>query len=194
MRYVLIAVVVALAGAGYAGGVPSGTYVLDKGHGYVSFTYSHLGFSNPHVGFRSVEATLRYDAAKPQNSRVLVKIDPASIDSRVERFDDHLKGADFFDVANHSAIEFETTSVTMTSKTSADIVGALTIKGIAKPVVLKATLNKAGKHPMRSTPALGFDAETTIARSEWDLGKYAPGVSDEVRVFISMEMHPEPLE
>ncbi len=78
--------------------VPSGEYGLDDHHGYISFTYSHIGFSTPHVGFREFDANLTLDSENPENSVIEVVIDTASIDSRVDDFDDHLKSADFFEV------------------------------------------------------------------------------------------------
>jgi polyisoprenoid-binding protein YceI len=63
--------------------VPTGTYVLDRSHGYITFTYSHLGFSNPRVGFNSFDTVLELDSSNPENSAIEVTIDAASIDSRV---------------------------------------------------------------------------------------------------------------
>ena len=86
--------------------VPSGAYGLDKTHGYITFGYSHLGFSNPEVGFNEFDVELMLDAADLQNSTLKVTIDVSSIDSRVAEFDKHLKNADYFDVANHPGITF----------------------------------------------------------------------------------------
>lgn len=69
--------------------VPSGAYGLDKTHGYITFSYSHLGFSNPHVGFRSFEVDLNLDNENIENSVVSVTIDATSVDSRVEVFNGH---------------------------------------------------------------------------------------------------------
>ena len=76
--------------------VPSGEYGLDDHHGYISFTYSHIGFSTPHVGFRKFDANLTLDSENPENSSVEVVIDTTSIDSRVDEFNGHLRGSNFF--------------------------------------------------------------------------------------------------
>lgn len=168
--------------------VPSGAYGLDKTHGYVTFSYSHLGFSNPEVGFNEFDVDLQLDAQNLQNSTFTVQIEAASIDSRVAEFDKHLKGTDYFDVTAHPLITFASTGMAMTSATTADITGVLTIKGIAKPITLAAVLNKAGIHPLQRVPAVGVSASAQIKRSEWGLSKYVPMVGDDVTLRIEVEL------
>ena len=95
--------------------VPSGVYTLDSSHGYITFTYSHLGFSNPRVGFNRFETKLELDSSNPENSAIGVTIDASSIDSRVAEFNDHLNGDDFFNTAEYPTITFESTKVEVTS-------------------------------------------------------------------------------
>ena len=75
----------------------------------------------------------------------------------------------------------------MTGETTALITGDLTLNGITKAVVLDATLNQVGMHPMAEKPWAGFDATTTILRSDFEVGAFAPFVSDEVAIMISIE-------
>ena len=168
--------------------VPSGAYGLDKTHGYVTFSYSHLGFSNPEVGFNDFDVDLKLDANDLQNSSFQVSIAAASVDSRVDKFDEHLKAEGYFDVANHPEITFTSTAIEMTSAQHANITGVLTIKGVAKSVTLHAVLNKAGMHPLRRVPAIGVSATATILRTDWGLSKYVPMVSDEVTLSIEVEL------
>ena len=168
--------------------VPDGRYGLDKTHGYVTFGYSHLGFSNPEVGFNDFDVDLNLDASALEKSTFSVRINAESIDSRVEKFDNHLKGPGYFDVANHKVITFESQKISMTSANTADITGLLTIKGQSHPVTLAAVLNKAGMHPLAKIPALGVSASATLSRSQWGLDKYVPMVSDEVQLRIEIEL------
>ena len=168
--------------------VPSGKYTLDSSHGYISFTYSHLGFSNPRVGFNSFDVVLDLDSADPGNSTVEVTIDAASIDSRVAEFNEHLNGADFFNTAEYPTITFTSTSVTATGANTFDVTGDLTILGTTKPVTLATTINKAADHPMLNVPTVGVSASTTLLRSQWGLGAYVPAVSDEVELSIEVEL------
>jgi polyisoprenoid-binding protein YceI len=168
--------------------MPSGTYQLDKGHGYINFSYTHVGFSTPTVGFRNFDVELDFDSEDPASSDVAVTIDAASIDSRVDEFDDHLRGEDFFNVAAHPQITFTATDIELHDATTASITGDLTIMGTTRPVTLDATLNKAAMHPIGKVPTLGLNATTVVKRSEWGLGYAVPLVSDEVQISISVEL------
>lgn len=178
-----------LAGAALAEDltVPSGAYDNDPTHTYIYFQYSHLGFSNPIVSFQDFDIDLTFDAENPEASALAVEIDPASVDTNVEKFDEHLKSGDFFDVATHKEITFTAKELKKTGDATGTMTGDLTIKGITKPVTLDVTLNQAGQHPIKKVDALGFSASGEIKRSDWDLGAYAPAVSDEVKLIIEAE-------
>ena len=168
--------------------VPSGEYGLDDHHAYISFTYSHIGFSTPHVGFRKFDASLTLDSAKPENSAIEVVIDTTSVDSRVEEFNGHLRGSNFFDTDNYPQATFKSTRIAANEDGTFDVTGDLTIKGITKSVTLDATLNKAAMHPMRNIPTVGFSAETQILRSDFGMDRAVPAVGDEVTIYITVEM------
>lgn len=168
--------------------VPSGEYGLDKTHGYITFSYSHLGFSNPHVGFDSFEVDLNLDSENPENSTVNVLIDATSVNSRVENFNGHLNGGNFFDTANYPTITFNSTKIVATGENTFDVTGDLTIKGITKPVTLAATINKAAMHPMRKVPTVGVSAMAKVSRSEWGLDRAVPNVGDEVTIWVEVEL------
>ena len=168
--------------------VPSGEYTLDSSHGYITFTYSHLGFSNPRVGFNRFDTKLELDSSNPENSTVEVTIDASSIDSRVAEFNDHLNGSDFFNTAEYPTITFKSTKVEATGESTFDVMGDLTILGTTKPVTLATTINKAANHPMRNVPTVGVSASAILMRSEWGLDAYIPAVSDEVKLSIEVEL------
>ena len=168
--------------------VPSGEYTLDNYHGYITFTYTHLGFSNPRVGFNRFDTKLELDSSNPENSKVEVTIDATSIDSRVAEFNEHLNGADFFNTAEYPTITFKSTKVEATGGNTFNVTGNLTILGTTKPVTLTTTINKAGNHPMQNVPAVGVSASAKLLRSEWGLGAYVPAVSDEVELSIEVEL------
>jgi polyisoprenoid-binding protein YceI len=168
--------------------LPSGTYKLDKTHGYINFSYTHVGFSIPTVGFRNFDVEVGFDSEDPAASTLTVTIDAASVDSRVDEFDNHLRGEDFFNVAVHPEIGFVATGIEMDGAGGAVITGDLTIMDTTKPVTLAATLNKAGVHPMSKAPTMGLNATTTVLRSDWGLGYAVPIVSDAVNINISVEL------
>ncbi len=95
--------------------------------------------------------------------------------------------ADFFGAQEGDMITFASTGIEVTGDDTALITGDLTMNGVTKPVTLDAMLNKAGDHPQAGKPWAGFDATAQILRSDFNLGKFAPFVSDEVSVEISIE-------
>ncbi len=167
--------------------VASGTYKLDAGHTIVLAQWNHMGFSNPSANFGQVEGTLVYNAEDVSQSSVEVTLPLARLNSFTAKFDEHLRSADFFDAAKFPSATFKSTKVESAGTNKLTVTGDLTIKDITRPVVLDVTINAAGEHPMMKVPAVGFDATTTLKRSDFGVGAYAPAVSDEVKVRITTE-------
>lgn len=167
--------------------LPAGDYVMDKTHGYVFMTYSHLGFSNPTIRFADVDANVSLNADDVTKSTLTVSIDPAKIDSGVEKFNNHLMSADLFDVANHGEITFVSKSINMDTEYSGTLDGDLTIKGVTKPVTLDVTLNRAAPHPFTGAQAFGITATAKVNRSDFGLNYGIPVVSDAVDLRIEAE-------
>jgi polyisoprenoid-binding protein YceI len=97
-------------------------------------------------------------------------------------------GGEYFDLANHPRITFESTAIEQTGGNTYDVTGDLTIRGRTQPVTLAATINGAGEHPLKEIPAVGISATGTLLRSDWGLDQYVPAVSDEVTLTIEVEM------
>lgn len=175
------------AGQGDISSATKGYYVVEPTHAYISFSYNHLGFSYPVVGFTAFGGSLNIDPEDLASTEVKIMIDADSIDSRVEVFNSHLKGENFFNVEEHPQILFKSTAALPASASSGKLAGDLTIKGITKPVVLDVVLHNAAKNPISGKEVIGVSGKTTVKRSEWDLGLYAPNVSDEVDIVVSVE-------
>jgi len=164
------------------------SYTLDPGHTQVVFTWNHFGYSNPTAQFGKVEGTLEFDQANPTKAVVDVKIALASVNSNVPKLDEHLQKDEFFDSAKFPEATFKSTKVEKgASADKLKVTGDLTLHGVTKPVVLDVTVNKVGEHPMRKAPAAGFDAGTTIKRSEFGITKYVPMISDDIKIHITSE-------
>jgi polyisoprenoid-binding protein YceI len=164
------------------------TYTIDSGHTQTTFTWNHLGFSNPSAGFDKIEGTITYDAADPTRSSVDVTIPIDSINTHVEKFNTHMKSADLFDAAKFPTATFKSTAIkTGASKGTFKVTGDLTVHGVTQSVILDATLNGAGQHPMKKVPAIGFDAHTTIKRSDFGIDYAVPNVGDEIHIRITTE-------
>ena len=186
MKRTLLATVLAFAFAGAAAAAPL-TYKIDANHTDVVASWSHFGFSNPVAHFGQVDGSITYDPAKPSASSVEVTIPLAGLNSHVAAFDEHLRSEDFFDAAKYPTITFKSTKVEAAGDKKLKVSGDLTVHGVTKPVVLDVTINKVGEQPMAKRAAAGFDASTTIKRSDFGIAKYVPNVSDEVTIHITTE-------
>lgn len=162
------------------------TYTLDPGHTYVLWHINHFGFSNP-SGKWFANGTVILDETKPDNSKVDVTIQTASIDTGIPKLDEHLKSADFLDVKQYPTATFVSDKVQMTGKESAKVFGTLTLHGVAKPVVLNVKLNKLGLSPISNKKTAGFTATTQLKRSDFNIKAYLPGLGDDVKIDIEAE-------
>ena len=183
-KLLLTAALVAASANAFAAGV---TYKLDPTHTNVLASWNHFGYSNPFANFGDVDGTLVYDAADVSKSSVEVTLPLSGLNGFSDKFNAHLRSADFFNAGKFPTASFKSTKVEAAGNGKLKITGDLTIKGITKPVVLDVTLNKAGEHPMKKVPAIGFDATATVKRSDFGVGAYAPNVSDEVKIRITTE-------
>ncbi len=166
---------------------PSGLYNTDAGHRYITFTYLHQGFSSPYLRWNDWDGELNWNAENPEASSIAVTIDAASIDSGVDEFDNHLKSADFFEVEKFPSITFESTEVKMTGPNTGVVTGDLTIRDQTKPVAVDVTFNKAAYVDRAEAHKIGFSGKTTLLRSDFGVGRYAPVVGDEVTIIIETE-------
>ena len=162
------------------------TYVIESTHTFPSFSYSHMGLSTQISKFTKTSGTIVMDVAAKTGS-VDVTIDMTSVETGVPVFNGHIQGDGFLDTAKFPTATFKSTKVVFDGDKPAAIEGNLTIKGVTKPVTLKVTNFVAKDHPMMKRPALGADASTVIKRTEFNAGKYAPAVGDDVTITISLE-------
>ncbi|WP_225876285.1 YceI family protein [Lysobacter solisilvae (ex Woo and Kim 2020)] len=179
-----LAAALLFAGTAFAAPV---SYKIDPNHTDVIAGWNHFGFANPTARFGQVDGVIVYDAADVAKSSVKVTIPLSGIDSGVPDLDEHLRSADFFDAATYPTITFTSTKAEAAGDNKLRVSGDLTVHGVTKPVVLDVTLNKAGEHPLGKRAAVGFDASTTIKRSEFGVNKYVPNVSDEITIRITTE-------
>jgi polyisoprenoid-binding protein YceI len=152
------------------------------------FTYDHLGFSTTTGMFAGFKCSIEIDEETPANSSVHVSIPLMSMFTGWEERDQHFMSEAFFGAQEGDMITFTSTGIEVTGETSAIITGDLTMNGITRSVALDTVMNqKADAHPMNNRPWIGFDATTTLKRSDFDVGMFAPFIRDEVAVRISIE-------
>ena len=162
------------------------TYVIDNNHTYPRFEYSHFGYSNQVSRFDKTSGTIVLDRAAKSGS-VDVTIDTTSVNTGLALFNGHIQGEDFLDTKKFPTITFKSSKLNFKGDTLASVDGNLTIKGVTKPVTLDITSFKCMPHPMTKKDACGANAVTKIKRTEFNAGKYAPNVSDDVTLTIAVE-------
>ncbi|USB43614.1 YceI family protein [Klebsiella africana] len=164
-------------------------YSLDPQHTSVVIAWNHFGFSNPTAYISDVSGKISFDKENPEKSSVNVTLPVKTIDTHVKALTDEFLGKDYFDVKTFPEATFQSTRVVSKGGNKYDVEGNLTIKGMTKPVLLHATLNKQDMHPMVKKQAIGFDATGVIKRSDFKLDKYVPAVSDNVTITLSTEAY-----
>jgi polyisoprenoid-binding protein YceI len=162
------------------------TYAIDGNHTYPRFSYSHFGYSTQLSKFNKTSGKVVFDPeAKAGN--VDIVIDMKSVDTGSDVFNGHIQGEDFLDTTKYPTATFKSTAVKFDGDKPVAIEGNLTIKGVTKPVTLTVTRFQRMPHPMLKKDAIGADAVVTVKRSEFNAGKYAPYVGDDVTINIAVE-------
>ncbi|MFZ2268208.1 MAG: YceI family protein [Azonexus sp.] len=162
------------------------TYVLDGGHSFPRFSYSHFGYSTQLSRFDKTTGKIVFDKDAKTGS-VDIVIDTTSVNTGSTTFNGHIQGEDFLDTAKYPTATFKSTKVTFAGDKPASIEGHLTLKGVTRPVTLTVTSFQAMPHPMVKKDAIGANATVTVKRSEFNAGKYAPYVGDDVTIDIAVE-------
>jgi polyisoprenoid-binding protein YceI len=161
------------------------TYTLEPDYAQVVFRWNHLGFSNPAAQLSQGQGTLEFDPANPTHSSVQVTIPLSTLDTGVPALDEHLRSEDFFEVAKFPAATFRSTKVEQgAGQDRLRVTGELNLHGITRPVTLDVKVLKVGSNPRTQLPTVGFEATTTLKRSDFGLGAFVPQVSDEIQMQI----------
>ena len=184
-KLITLAIAATLSTAAFA--APE-TYTIEGTHTFPRFEYSHFGYSTQLSRFDKTTGSITLDKAARTGS-VDVTIDTTSVNTGYPLFNQHIQGEDFFDTAKYPTITYKSTRVNFDGDKPATIEGNLTVKGITKPVTLTVTSFHCMPHPMLKKDACGANATATIKRSEFNAGKYAPYVGDDVKLTIAVEAY-----
>jgi polyisoprenoid-binding protein YceI len=162
------------------------TYVIDPTHTFARFSYSHFGLSTQLSRFNKTSGTVVLDKAA-KTASVDITIDTTSVDTGYATFNEHIQGPDFLDTAKYPTATFKSTKVDFAGDKPTAVHGNLRIKGVTRPVTLKVGNYVNMPHPMLKKDAIGADASAVIKRSEFNAGKYAPNVGDDVTISVALE-------
>jgi len=162
----------------------SGTWTNDDPHSQLGFTVTHLGIADVSGTFNDIDVTVKSTKADFSDASFELTAKTASIDTRVEQRNNHLKSADFFDVEKYPTLNFTSTSLKKTAENNYQLNGDLTIHGVTKPVSMSLIYKGTVENPMSKKPTAGFQITGTIKRSDFNIGgKFSSAmISDEVSI------------
>lgn len=166
-------------------------YTIDKAHSEVSFQVRHL-LTKVRGRFSDFWGAIQLDEQHPENSSVSLTIDASSVDTDTADRDQHLRSADFFSVDEHPTITFKSSRVVRKSAETYDLVGTLTIRGVAREITLPVTHLGTAKDPFGNM-RVGFETGITINRKDfglmWNAALETGGflVGDDVQISLSIQ-------
>ena len=161
------------------------TWNIDPVHSVAEFKVKHMMISNVKGQFTRVNGVLTLNETDLSQSHVEASIEAASINTRDEQRDGHLKSADFFDAEKFPTLSFKSTRVSRAGDGELKVTGDLTIHGVTKPVVLVAHFVGSGVNPVTKTYTVGFDASTVIKRGDFGISAYLPVLGGDVKLKIA---------
>ena len=170
-------------------------YTFDPYHTYVNFSVDHLGMSTMYGRFNKTSGKMVMDPAAKTGS-LEITVETASVDtadndkgSRPRARDEHLRTADFFNVAEFPRMTFKSTAVKFSGDNPAELEGQATLLGVTKPVTLKVERWKCGANPMSKKAMCGGNAGGSIKRSDFGMKFGIPALGDEVRLMVEFEAY-----
>lgn len=160
------------------------TWQNDDPHSQLGFTVTHLGISDVSGTFNDIDVTVKSSRPDFSDAAFELTAKTASVDTRVEARDNHLKSADFFDAEKFPTLTFRSTSLEKSGKNQFKLKGDLTLHGITKPVTMDLLYKGTIENPMSKKQTAGFQINGVIKRSDFNIGSGfpAPMISDEVRI------------
>jgi polyisoprenoid-binding protein YceI len=173
------------------------TYAIDPIHSFPNFSVGHLGMTNIHGRFDRMTGKITVDSAA-KTGAMEVKIQTASVNTGdakradgARSRDEHLRTPDFFNTAEFPEMVFKSTKLNFAGEKVESVEGTLTLLGVSKPVKLNVSSFNCGPHPFNKKPMCGAYVEGTIKRTDFGMKFGVPGISDEVKLAISLEAYPE---
>lgn len=165
------------------------TWEADTAHSKLGFVVTHLMITDVEGSFKNFTSKITASKADFTDAVVELSADVNSVSTDNEKRDEHLKGADFFDVAKFPTLTFKSTSVKKVSGNKYKVAGNLTFHGVTKPITLDATLRGITTNPMSKKSTAGFKVSGTIKRADFGFGTKYPNamLSDEVTLNANTE-------
>ena len=160
------------------------TWQNDDPHSQLGFTVTHLGIADVSGVFHDIDVHVTSSQADFSDAQFVLTAKTASLDTRVEARNTHLKSADFFDVEKYPTLTYKSTGIRKAGKNQYKLTGDLTMHGVTKPVTMDLLYRGTVENPMSKKATAGFQVTGTIKRSDFGIGSSFPAavISDEVRI------------
>lgn len=164
------------------------TYQIDAVHSSVLFRAKHLGVSYNYGRFNEFSGSIMMDETDVPKSKVEFEVKTASIDTANEKRDQHLRSPDFFNAKQFPVITFKSTKVSAKAgqENMLEVTGDFELHGVKKSITVDVEITGKGKHP-QAGELIGFETMFGIKRSEYDMTYGMQGVSDDIRITVSIE-------
>jgi polyisoprenoid-binding protein YceI len=161
------------------------TWNLDTTHTSIGFAVKHLAVSTVRGEFDRYKGTLVGDPTKPATLKADMTLDAASVNTKVEKRDEHVRNADFLDVAKFPTIEFKAEKTVVKGK-ALTMLGTLTLHGVSKKISIPFTVSGPVVDPWKNN-RIGLEGSFTIKRSEYGIESFPGVVGDELKIEVSAE-------
>ncbi|NUQ00431.1 MAG: YceI family protein [Armatimonadetes bacterium] len=171
---------------GRAGQAEATSYKVDPAHSFVMFHVGHLGVGHVHGRFNEFTGSFSFDPASPAASAVNMEVKTASVDTGVEKRDDHLRTADFLEVEAYPTMTFKSTAVSKLTDDIYEVRGDFSLHGVTRPVTA-VVVHLGSLQDQQGNPRAGFKANLMIRRSDFGMTKMIPAAGDLVSITIAVE-------
>lgn len=165
---------------------PPGKYELDAGHSVFLFKVRHLGAGYTYGWFKDVTGSVNVDR-DPSKQSIDLTVKAESIDSRDPKRDQHMRGPDFFNVAQFPTIRFKSVKIVPGAGNMLSVTGNLTMHGVTKPVTAQVAMLGSGLDPLVHAMHVGYETKLVIKRSDFDMKFMSELVGDDVELTIGIE-------
>lgn len=179
-------IALALFAAALPAAAATESYTIDPRHTFPSFEVGHMGMSIQRGRFNKTSGNVTVDTAARTGS-VEVAIEAASIDTGLEKLEEHVRAEDFLWASAFPTITFKGSQMAFDGDKVKAVTGELTMRGVSRPVTLTATQFNCGNHPMNKKPMCGGEFVATIKRSDWGMKYGTPALADELTLRINVE-------
>ncbi|KCZ52428.1 YceI family protein [Hyphomonas pacifica] len=169
-----------------------GNWQLDPAHASLLFKINHLDFSTYVGRFDHFDVTLKGDPRRPEEAMLEAIVDMMSLDIANDEFAQTLMGSDWFDAAHYPQARFQSTRIILTSETTADVEGVLTLHGRSAPITLSVKFNGSAHDRLRGADVAGFSIRGDLDRTEFGISKFSGLLADTVHLEIEAELLRKP--